>query len=108
MNLCTAIFIADRCYGETCQAWSEWEFILIRGQIAFLGRAFRCLLGMIVMFAAVAEHHHFVGNDFNAGVFHAFLVIPTAGLPNSFYVYLLALVEILFSDLRQVSPGHDV
>ena len=56
----------------------------------------------------VAQHHHFIGNDLHAGMLLAFLVIPAAGLQPSFNIDLLAFDEILFADLGQVAPGHDV
>ena len=62
----------------------------------------------IVVVFAVSEHHHFIGNNLNAGVLCAFLVVPAAGLQASFNVDLLTLGEILLAYLGEVTPGNNI
>ena len=63
---------------------------------------------MTGVFAAVTQHHHLVGDDFDGRVFHAFAVFPTAGLQAAFDVDLLAFGQVLLADFGQVAPGDDV
>jgi hypothetical protein len=63
---------------------------------------------LLVVVAAVAEHDHLIGNDFHAGMFDAFLIIPAAGLQSPIDVYLLAFVELLLAGFRQTPERDDV
>lgn len=68
------------CGMQPPQSKLKWEFIIVGG------RGFGCFGGIYrvaddgARFAAVTQHHHFVGYYFHAAVFVAFFVFPTAGL----------------------------
>ena len=59
-------------------------------------------------FAAIAEHHHFFGNDLHGGMLDAFFIFPATGLETAFDINLLAFDQILFANLSQVTPGDDI
>src|SRR3990172_5652144 len=63
---------------------------------------------VVICIAPLAQHHHLVRNEFHAGVFLAFLVIPAAGLQASFDVDLLSLKQILLASFGKITPGDHI
>ncbi len=85
----------------------ERKFVIRRGWFGlFAGR--QCGLLRVAAFAALAQEGHLVGDNLHAGMLHALLVVPAAGLQAAFDVDLLSLAEVLLAGFRQVAPGYDV